>query len=176
MLCISVIFPSCFRPMIFIPRNLVALLAIPLLTQCGMRSAPQTQSVTGPFDSRGNYVEDWVDQPDKWYRPTAPGTGTKSKPVIASTPDPLPEPHIPLIQTTSPPEIVKTSPTTNETKPKPKPKPKPTTPAVSRYTVKRGDTLSTIAKRYKTTVSKIQSANGIRGSVIRVGQTLKIPR
>ncbi len=180
MLCISVILPAYSNSMIFIPRKLVALLAIPLLTQCGTRSAPQTQSVTGPFDSRGNYVEDWVDQPDKWYRPTAPGTGTKSKPVIASKPEPLPEiqplpePHVPLVETISPPEIVKTSPTT--IKPKPKPKPKPTTPTVSRHTVKRGDTLSTIASRYKTTVSKIQKANGLKGSVIRVGQTLKIPR
>jgi LysM repeat protein len=36
--------------------------------------------------------------------------------------------------------------------------------------------LSVIASRYKTSVSKIQRANGISGSVIRVGQTLKIPR
>lgn len=177
MLCISVIFPAYFRPMIFIPRKLVALLAIPLLTQCGgFKSAPQTQTVTGPFNSRGDYVEDWVDQPDKWYRPPAPGTHTKPKTEIASnTQSPpeiqtLPEPHVPLIETTSPPEIVKSSPTTI----KPKPKPKP--PAVTRHTVKRGDTLSSIAKRYKTTISKIQTANGIKGSVIRLGQTLKIPR
>ncbi len=162
--------------MIFFPRKLVALLAVPLLTQCGSRSAPQTQTVTGPFNSRGDYVEDWVDQPDKWYRPPAPGTNHKSKPVIASKtqplPDiqPLPDPHIPLIETTSPPPIVRTSPTT--VKPKPKPKP----PSVVRHTVKRGDTLSSIANRYKTTVSKIQTANGIKGSVIRLGQTLKIPR
>lgn len=170
MLCISVIFPAYSCPMIFIPRKWVALLAIPLLTQCGnVKSAPPTQTVTGPFDSRGNYVEEWVDQPDKWYRPPAPGTGTKTKNVVAS--NPLPEPHVPLIETTSPPEIVKTSPTT--LKPKPKPKPQPT---VIRHTVKRGDTLSSLAKRYKTSVSKIQAANGIRGSVIRLGQSLKIPR
>ena len=43
------------------------------------------------------------------------------------------------------------------------------------YTVRSGDTLSKIASRYGTTVSKIQKANGI-GSKIRVGQKLKIPR
>lgn len=43
------------------------------------------------------------------------------------------------------------------------------------YTVRSGDTLSNIASRYGTTVSKIQKANGI-GSKIRAGQKLKIPR
>jgi LysM repeat protein len=156
--------------MIFSSRKFLILLVIPLLTQCGFKSAPPTQTVTGPFNSRGDYVEDWVDQPDKWYRPTAPGTQSKPNTAIAS--NTLPEPHIPLIETTSPPPIVRTSPTT--VKPKPKPKPKP--PAAIRHTVKRGDTLSALAKRYKTTVSKIQAANGIKGSVIRLGQTLKIPR
>lgn len=169
MLCISVIFPSYFRPMIFFSRKFLLLLTIPLLTQCGgFRSAPPTQTVTGPFNSRGDYVEDWVDQPDKWYCPPTPDAHTKPKPVIASNTQPLPEPLIPLAETNSPPPVVKPSPTTL------KPKIKP--PSVVRYTVKRGDTLSTIANRYKISVSKIQSANGLRGSVIRVGQNLKIPR
>lgn len=155
--------------MIFFPRKLSVLLAIPLLTQCGgFRSAPPTQTVTGPFNSRGDYVEDWVDQPDKWYRPPTPGTDTK--PDTAVVTNTLPEPHIPLVETTSPPPVVRTSPTTV------KPKPKPKAPTVVRHTVKRGDTLSGIAGRYKTTVSKIQKANALKGSVIRVGQTLKIPR
>jgi nucleoid-associated protein YgaU len=155
----------------FFPRKLSVLLAIPLLTQCGgFKSAPPTQTVTGPFDSRGNYVEEWVDQPDKWYRPPASGTQGKPKTAVASNTQALPEPHIPLIETNSPPPIVRTSPTT--VKPKPKPKP----PAVTSHTVKRGDTLSGLATRYKTTVSKIQKANNLKGSVIRLGQTLKIPR
>jgi LysM repeat protein len=163
--------------MIFFNKKLSILLAIPLLTQCGgLRSAPQTQAVTGPFNSRGDYVEDWVDQPDKWYRPTVPGTGggSATKPTTQIASNTLPEPHIPLLETQSPPPIVRTSPTNVKPTPKPKPKPKP--PTVVRHTVKRGDTLSSIAKRYKTTVSKIQQSNGIRGTVIRVGQSLKIPR
>ena len=82
----------------------------------------------------------------------------------------LPEPHIPLIETQLPPPIVRTSPTNV------KPKPKTKTPTVVRHTVKRGETLSVIAKRYRTTVSKIQQSNSIKGTVIRVGQILKIPR
>ncbi|HEX5791463.1 MAG TPA: LysM peptidoglycan-binding domain-containing protein, partial [Luteolibacter sp.] len=55
----------------------------------------------------------------------------------------------------------------------PKPKPQPT---VTRYTVKRGDTLSAIAKRNRTTVAAIQRANGISGAMIHPGQRLVIPR
>lgn len=45
----------------------------------------------------------------------------------------------------------------------------------SEYTVRSGDTLSTIAARHNVTVSQLRSANGISGDIIRVGQTLKIP-
>lgn len=56
-------------------------------------------------------------------------------------------------------------------------KPTPTVPVTggSTYTVRAGDTLSTIARRYNTTVSKIAQANNIKNvNLIRVGQVLKI--
>ena len=43
------------------------------------------------------------------------------------------------------------------------------------YTVRKGDTLSSIARRYGTTASAIQKYNGI-GTKIRAGQKIKIPR
>jgi LysM repeat protein len=44
------------------------------------------------------------------------------------------------------------------------------------YTVKAGDTLSSIAKRFGTTVRAIQDANAIRDpNVVAIGKTLKIP-
>lgn len=44
------------------------------------------------------------------------------------------------------------------------------------YTVKRGDTLSAIARKYGTTVGALASANGIQNvNLIRVGQVLQIP-
>jgi LysM repeat protein len=50
------------------------------------------------------------------------------------------------------------------------------TTASSRYTVKSGDTLSSIATKFRSTVSKISGANGIDDpSRIRVGQVLTIP-
>jgi murein DD-endopeptidase MepM/ murein hydrolase activator NlpD len=42
------------------------------------------------------------------------------------------------------------------------------------YTVKNGDTLSQIAARYRTTVSKIKQLNGLRSDFLRIGQRLKI--
>lgn len=43
------------------------------------------------------------------------------------------------------------------------------------YTVKSGDTLSAIAKKYGTTVAKLQSANGIKNAnLIYVGQKLSV--
>ena len=44
------------------------------------------------------------------------------------------------------------------------------------YTVKSGETLGGIAERNGTTAAAIRRANGIKGSMIRVGQKLKIPR
>ena len=42
------------------------------------------------------------------------------------------------------------------------------------HKVKRGDTLFHIAKKYKTSVSNLKSLNKIKGSVLRVGQVLKL--
>ncbi len=44
-----------------------------------------------------------------------------------------------------------------------------------RYTIETGDTLSEIAARYGTSARRLKEANGLRGDVIRVGQTIVIP-
>lgn len=52
-----------------------------------------------------------------------------------------------------------------------------TKPEYITYTVKSGDTLAKIAKRYNTTYQKIAQINGIANpNKINVGQTLKIPQ
>jgi LysM repeat protein len=63
--------------------------------------------------------------------------------------------------------------------PKPKPKPKPVvkvkTEEKKYYTVKSGDSLSEIAARNKTTVSKLCELNGIKPSAkIQIGKSLRI--
>lgn len=45
-----------------------------------------------------------------------------------------------------------------------------------RYKIARGDSLSTIARRYETSVEAIRQANKLRGNRIRAGKTLLIPR
>lgn len=47
-------------------------------------------------------------------------------------------------------------------------------PSWTSYTVRKGDTLSTIASRYKVNTSDLQAWNDISGSRILAGQTLKI--
>ncbi len=43
------------------------------------------------------------------------------------------------------------------------------------YKVQRGDTLSQLARTFRTSAARIRQANGLRGSLIVVGQTLRIP-
>ena len=44
------------------------------------------------------------------------------------------------------------------------------------YTVKKGDTLASIARKYDTTVEALVASNGIKNkNLIRVGQVLQIP-
>ena len=46
---------------------------------------------------------------------------------------------------------------------------------VTSYRVRSGDTLSEIADQFGTSTGRLRRSNGIRGSVIRVGQTLVVP-
>lgn len=43
------------------------------------------------------------------------------------------------------------------------------------YTVKRGDSLWSIAKNFNTTVDEIKNANGLSSNLLSVGQVLIIP-
>jgi LysM repeat protein len=47
--------------------------------------------------------------------------------------------------------------------------------AAGEYTVRRGDTLSGIAKHHGVTVVQLRSANGMKGDMLQVGQKLQIP-
>jgi LysM repeat protein len=148
---------------------------------------------TGPFDSRGNYVEAWADNPSQWRKGS-------TQQVVEAAPD-RPAAEVPVSPpAVSPPVLVSNaaaSPASSSTlvihkKPTPRPaptastttKPKPVAkktvvkakPKTNRYTVRSGDSLYAIAKRHGTTVGAIQKANGIKGSMIRPGQALAIPR
>ena len=51
---------------------------------------------------------------------------------------------------------------------------KTNTPDSMEYVVQKGDSLYTIAKKFKTTVELLKMANGLQGEVLRVGQGLKV--
>ena len=65
---------------------------------------------------------------------------------------------------------------TSESKPAAKPAAKPANnkPAPTYYTVRKGDNLSTIATRNKTTVNTIKKLNNLKNDKIQVGQRLKV--
>lgn len=56
----------------------------------------------------------------------------------------------------------------------PAPKPVANSPQNVYHTVKSGDNLSLIAKKYGTTPQKLRQLNGLKSDVIRVGQKLKV--
>jgi LysM repeat protein len=216
------------------------------LTGCGTSGTggggSSTQRAgTGPFDSRGNYVEEWADNPSKWRKPgsyTQPTTQTKSLSQITKVDQPpmhsvplvtqkpqaavatiaatqavseLPkveDPRPTVVKKAVKPERESERPKAEKEPTKPKPereserpktkvitktkssshqeaKSKPKTkakviakpkPKSTRYTVRRGDSLSAIANRTGASVSSIKRANGISGNVIRPGQSLSIPK
>jgi membrane-bound lytic murein transglycosylase D len=53
-------------------------------------------------------------------------------------------------------------------------KPAAAEPATIKYTVKKGETLTQIAKRYNTTPTEIKKMNNLSGTQLRSGQVLKI--
>lgn len=147
---------------------------------------------TGPFDSQGRYREEWADDPTKWRKPSNRNQVPDDLPVIASNDQPPANANPLAPQGTARPSPAPVMNRPRETvqnttpvlvKPKPvvtaKPKPKPVVkakPKTVRYVVKKGDTLSAIASRTGSSVSAIQKANGISGSLIHPGKSLVIPK
>ena len=60
-------------------------------------------------------------------------------------------------------------------KARPMPPPPPPEPEFTVYTVRSGDYLAKISKRYNVTISSIKRLNGLTSDKIRIGQKLKIP-
>jgi membrane-bound lytic murein transglycosylase D len=56
------------------------------------------------------------------------------------------------------------------------PKPAAPNPTTRTHTVRSGDTLSALSRRYGVTVKEIQAWNGLKGERIDIGQRLKIKR
>lgn len=91
---------------------------------------------------------------------TAAGTLDLTPPPAASTPPAKP----PLTTPAPTPVATATKPAASTDKPS-----RPST-----YTVRRGDTLSEIARAHGLTLARLRSLNGLKGSSIRAGQKLKV--
>jgi LysM repeat protein len=134
-----------------------------------------------PFDDGGNYVDAWAKEGSSRYRATT-DTDTEDRPVRqtvrttkgdASKPKPAKVTPPPTKKPTPP---KKTTPTAKPSKStKPVAKPAPPKPKSMSITVKSGDTLFSLAKRYNTTVPAIKSANGLSSDVLKDGRKLTIP-
>ena len=186
------------KPVLWLPSSCALFL---VLTGCSNQT-PDVGPGTGPYDSAGNYREDWADDPSKWRKPGGrsqqpaddlpmiakneqpPANANPLAPQVSANPKPAvtkvqstptvkhtEEPKVVATRPKPKPTVVKPKPTVVKAKPKAKPKPKTT-----RYIVKSGDYLSRIAARNGSSVSAIQRANGISGTLIRPGQSLVIPK
>ena len=158
-------------------------IAIPLAGCSGGRGISSSASYNpgyGPFDQNGNYVEAWADKPAQQHRwGTTPVPPEPAPQLVARKDPPVPTSRKkptgkrpPLVASQAPPSRPAPAVQTKPRPASPKPTPKPTI----RHTVVKGNTLYSLGRRYGTSVGAIQRANGIRGTTIRIGQKLRIPR
>ena len=102
-----------------------------------------------PFDSNGNYVTAWAAEGSSSAGPSdyRSSSSRRSKPT-----------------------------TTSSRKSSSSTKARTSSTASRRHTVKSGDSLWSIARKYGSSVAKIKSANGLKSDTIRDGRSLVIPR
>lgn len=143
--------------------TVLAICAAAFLTQCKSTKKPRYQTASFsnsklatpphnmarhdyPFDDQGRYRKDWVKSGSSASASRSSSYASSGSGSRSSYSPPAPA--------------------------APKPKPKP---AARYHTVKSGDTLYAISKRYGTSVARLKSVNGLTRDLIRVGQTLRIP-
>lgn len=119
-----------------------------------------------PFDENGNYKAEWVsggaiaDTDDSSWRSSHGGTPTPQR-------DYTPPPKKKSSSKSKSSSRSKTASSKSKSGSK---------SSGGSYTIKSGDSLSTIAARKGTTVAKLKAANGLKTDMIRAGKSLKIPK
>ncbi len=175
-----------------------SIFAVGIMSSCNSTGGGVADTGYGPFDSRGNYVEAWADNPSKWnrrssFKDSSPvedlssellasndsppsnvtpiSTSTSSRQVeVASLKKSVTPPKTTVKSSTTPKSTTSVAKTSNKTKAV------ATKPSSTRVVVKKGDTLSALALRYRSSVSSIQRANGMRDTKLAIGRSLVIPR
>ena len=226
------------RPILWLPFSCAVLFT---LSGCANMSdsAGSSPTGTGPFDSQGNYHEEWANDPSKWRKTSSHSQASSDElPVVAKNEQPppnaspftAPEAAAPKSSATRKSSASRASahhadeskPATSKTKaaagkssthksaapvdedaPKPKASAHKTTAKTtakttvhddadtpqttlkaaakasakgSRYTVKKGDTLISIAEHNHSSAAEIRKANGLSGKGLKPGKTLVIPK
>lgn len=135
-----------------------------------------------PFDDGGGYRKDWVRSKDQSRARSsfelpdpepADALATSQTSVVSGSHVSMPPPPPVAIQPVAPvasPYLREGVRTTVADAP-------PTTAvtASTYHKVQSGDTLYSIARRYKTSVTQLKKVNGLTSDVIRVGQSLRLP-
>jgi LysM repeat protein len=194
-----------FRSLGSIVGILGLFVASSLISSCTSGGGDTADTGYGPFDSRGNYVEAWADNPSKWTRRTfsKDASPDADDATLLAANDSPPANMTPITNSTSTrtAESSRVSPDTtssnsskprtgatgssNSTKPKnsatvasgsTKPKTTASKSRTTRVLVKKGDTLSALAMRHGSSVGAIQRANGMRDTKLSIGRSLVIPR
>lgn len=143
-----------------VPANL------PEIALSGSSATPPHHMATYeyPFDSGGNYVDDWAAEGEHRAGRSARATSEDERKWSGS--------HGGRATGASSPKKKRPGSTASKTKSATAAK----SGASSKYVVKKGDTVERIARRYGVTVSRLKAANGLKSDLIRIGQTLRIPR
>jgi len=121
-----------------------------------------------PFDAEGNYIAAWAAgnvesievEPTNLVAASAPASG----------PGPVETPPLAQLTDTRKPPAAAGAPVIAAPAPPPE-----ATPGSRYHKVSGSDTLWGLSRKYGTTVSAIQRANGLSDTTIRTGSTIKIP-
>jgi hypothetical protein len=145
-----------------VPENL------PVIDLHGSASTPSHSMPRDeyPFDSSGNYVSSWAAEGE-----SKAGRGAATNSDINEWKD---SHHKDRGSSSSSGKKPKSG-SASKSKDKDAGPSKKKTSGGKKHTVKSGDTLSSIARKYGTSVAKLKAANGLKSDVIRDGRTLSIP-
>jgi LysM repeat protein len=148
--------------------------------------AHNMQSTEYPFDSNGNYVAEWAAEGERRQgRPAAAtnddevsrekshgGKVTGSRKIAVKSK--ASEPKTKTKNKSGTKEVAKSSDkTTSKSSSATK---KPTGSSSVRYVVKKGDTLSSIADKFGSSIAKFKAANGLKSNTLSSGTSLKVPK
>jgi LysM repeat protein len=133
-----------------------------------------------PDPGSSSYEHEEPPAPRVQSTPPPPPISTPSRVVVSSSPPPARPSSsysapAPTVRTSPPARKTPTTASSSSRKPSTSKSSSKSSGSVS-HNVKPGDTLYGLALRYKSTVAKIKSANGLKSDLIRPGQTLRIPR